>query len=346
MKATPSGFGRGLVIAFVASIAIGGYLYRHFGLGNPGKPKQLTPATLVRQAKDALEAVKNRDLETTLRPAKYDDILRPLDQLLQIAKSNLESPDYDPEGSYEKIAASAGPVVDLAQQAHDQAQRETTFLKKDYRFLEQKGDACRYQAAALWNKLEAENTRKQANYMGSAPPAFVPSFQDSEQLYSWLDAGIAAAPDNKFLWYLRSVVRRSNGAFGEAEKDLRRALELDGDFVAAWNDLGLVLVNLKRFDQAEQAFVKAKDRAAQEAKIANVQKGDDYIAALFNLANLHQALAAYYARSERQEPSAENKASLARHVKGTREALSEIFSAVPDNSPYVREAKRLESELP
>lgn len=346
MTVTPSGFGRGLIIAFVASIALGGYLYRHFGLGNKLKAKPATPASLVEQARDALQAVKDRDLESTLRPAKYDGILLPLDALLKIAKTDLDSPDYDPVRDYQRIAECTAPVREIAREAQQQSLRETSFLKKEYRFPEQKGDACRYQAAALWNKLEAENARRQSQHLTGAPPAFVPSVKDSEELYALLDEGLAAAPENKFLWYLRGIVRRANGAYGEAERDLKRALDLDGDFVAAYNDLGLLRINLRQFDQAEKDFAKAKEKAAAAAKIANVQVGDDYIAALMNLANLHQALAVFYARNGRMDVSEENKAALARHVKGTKDAVTEILAAVPDSSPYAREAKRLLSELP
>ncbi len=346
MTVTPSGFGRGLIIAFVASIAVGGYLYRYLGLGNKTRLQAPTPASLVQQAQDALQAVKDRKLDSTLRPAKYDGILLPLDALLKIAKTRLEAADYDPVRDYRPIAECTAPVREIAQDAHQQSQLETSFLKKDYRFLEQKGDAARFQAAALWNKLEAEQAQKQSVHLNGPPPAFVPSVKDSEELYSLLSGGITAAPENKFLWYLRSVVRRANGAYAEAERDLRRALDLDGDFVAAWNDLGLLRINLRQFDQAEQDFTKAKDKAEEAARFAKVRPGDDYFAALLNLANLHQALAAYYARAGRMDASEENRAALARHVRGTREAAAAILAAAPEGSPYAREARRLESELP
>jgi len=47
------------------------------------------------------------------------------------------------------------------------------------------------------------------------------------------------------------------GRLGQAEKNLRRAIELDGEFPPAWNNLGVVLMEQGNTAEAEQIFRRA-----------------------------------------------------------------------------------------
>lgn len=44
------------------------------------------------------------------------------------------------------------------------------------------------------------------------------------------------------------------GRLGQAETDLRKAVELDDTFVPAWNNLGVVLMETGKFGEAERVF--------------------------------------------------------------------------------------------
>ena len=47
------------------------------------------------------------------------------------------------------------------------------------------------------------------------------------------------------------------GRLGQAERLLRRATELDPDFPAAWNNLGVILMEKTNFAEAAQVFRRA-----------------------------------------------------------------------------------------
>ena len=265
MTVPPGGFGRALFISIVLCLVLGGVLYKLLG-ESAGEGDN--PAELAKQARQALEAVKKRDVtpSSTLRVvAPYDAILVPLDRLLRLAREVAEGEERNPIGDYDRIRAMVQPVIDIAPLAHAQSQTETGTFRKDYRFMAQKGEACQLLAGALWNRLEAAFRQSAAGRKGER---FIPDPADTERLYAILRDGLEADPGNKNLWHLRALVERSNGAFGRAESDLRRALNLDSRFVPAWNDLGLTLINLIRFDEAGEAFVNAKNQAAAAAKAA------------------------------------------------------------------------------
>ncbi|AJE45924.1 tetratricopeptide repeat protein [Celeribacter indicus] len=44
------------------------------------------------------------------------------------------------------------------------------------------------------------------------------------------------------------------GRLGQAETDLRRAIEMDDSFVPAWNNLGVVLMETGKYGEAERVF--------------------------------------------------------------------------------------------
>lgn len=47
------------------------------------------------------------------------------------------------------------------------------------------------------------------------------------------------------------------GRLGQAEKLLRRAIEKDQEFVPAWNNLGVILIEQRKFGEAAQIFRRA-----------------------------------------------------------------------------------------
>lgn len=330
----PGFFGKfvnGLILAFLVCVVAGGLLYNFLGWGK-WKPAD-DPAGLVRQAREGLEAVKKRDLKTTMQPAKYDSILMPLDELLREIKAKMDSDGYDPLKDYEYVRVRAEPIPEIADAAHRQALSETTFLKKNYRFMEQKGDACRYLASALWNNLEARHAAERDG------ASFAPSAADTDRLTAILKNGLGTDPQNKYLWYLQSVVERSGGGFAVAGESLRKTLELDPRFIAGWNDIGLVFINLKEFGKAEDALVKAKDLAAEAYARAGETPGGEYLTALMNLADFHDALAYFYGRETRMNPTDGNDRELRRHRGAADQYAAEIRRYTPFDFPAERELR-------
>ncbi|MDR2390132.1 MAG: hypothetical protein LBE84_00405 [Planctomycetota bacterium] len=342
MALTSGGFRRGLLVSLVLCLVLGGVLYRLFAqsAGRDG------PIELAKRAREALEAVKKRDLtpSSTLRVvATYDAILAPLDRLLGLARQLAEEEERNPAADYDHVRALVQPVIDIAPLAHAQSQMETGNFRKDFRFMEQKGEACQLLAGALWNRLEAEHRQSAAGQRGER---FVPEPANTERLYAILRDGLEADPGNKDLWYLRALVGRSNGVFGRAESDLRRALNLDGQFVPAWNDLGLTLIHLGRFEEAGEAFTNARNQAAAAAKTAGRPVGSDYAAALLNLADFHLNLADYYRREIGVDPgNRDNQDRLKLHMAGAAEATKELLDAMPSDSPEAAEARRQQSRI-
>ncbi|MDR1520463.1 MAG: hypothetical protein LBU23_10025 [Planctomycetota bacterium] len=343
MFISPSGFGRGLIIALAASAVVGAAAYKLYGPTAGGSGE--TAEELTRTVEAALEAVRKRDLtpSSTLRvTATYDAVLAPLDKMLRLARNIAEGEKRDPAADYDRIRAFVEPVIRLTALARDQARRESG-PSKDYRFMEQKGEACQLLAAALWNQLEA---RRRSSPAGRDGVRFVPEPADSERLYAILNDGLGADPANKALWRLRGLVERANGLFGRAESDLRMALNLDGQYAAAWNDLGLVLINLRQFDEAGESFVKAKDQAAAAAKLAGRPLGPEYGAALLNLTEFHLSLADYYRRETGIDPAnRDNQDRLRFHLAGAADAARELVANLPPESPEAIEGQRLLSRI-
>lgn len=340
-KTTLRGIGRGLALAVLLSVVPLGLAYRYFGLGSGAG--QESAASLAKQAEESLAAVKQRDLKATLRPAKYDGILEPLDRMLRIVKDLLLDPSFNPVRDYEKVRSYCEPVMRIALEAHNQAQRETSFLRKDYRFMQQRGDACQYLATTMWNRLEAIHSESPAD--GNGDDVFRPTLADSEKLYAVIDAGLEADPENRHLWYLRGVLGKANGTFAAAEEDLRKAILLDSGYAAAWNVLGLVMIRLQKFGEAEKAFGAATEKAREAAERAGTPPDAEYFAALGNLARFHEALIVHYERAERIAPSSENKEELLRHRSGAEAALRDILSATPAGSPEHQDAQKRLSDL-
>jgi tetratricopeptide (TPR) repeat protein len=294
---------------------------------------------LVKRAETALAAVRGRDLKAKLRHAKYDEILRPLDDMLRIARKIQSSDSYDPLDDYDRIAAYCEPVIRIAVEADEHSVSESSALSRRYRFMEQKGEACQYLATALWNRFEAVHDR--AGNVSFDRNGFVPSGDESEKLYSLVDDGLAADPANRELRYLRGILNRANGLFAAAEKDLKKAIELDPEFGAAWNVLGLVMIRLHDFDQSEKAFARAVEILARQAKRAGVSPGAEYATALLNLARVHGALLAHYERLERIEPSVKSRAEALRHRRDMENALQTIVNTTAAGTPEYDKAREM-----
>ena len=338
-----SGFWRGLLLALAAGAVLAGVAARL--MGRSGGDGGDGAAELAEQARTALKAVRERDLApgSSLRDtATYDSILAPLDRMLRRMRDLAEGEGRDPPADYDRIRAYAEPVIEIAQAAHDQSQREKDGIRKNYRFLEQKGEACQRLAAALWNRLETLDRSRAAREGGG----FAPSQADSERLEAVINNGLDADPANRRLWLLRARLAKANAAFGRAEGDLRKALGLDSQSVEAWNDLGLVLIHLRRFDEAGEAFAKAKDLASGAARLAGRPPGADYAAALLNLADLHINLAEHYRYEAGVNPADRDiQDRLRSHMSGAAGAVRELLDNMPPDSPEAREGQKMLSRI-
>lgn len=295
------------------------------------------PAVLVKQATQALEAVRQRQ-PGERRPASYDMVLAPLDKLVQQTRSLLESDEYDPVTSYEKLRSLALPIIDLATQADAQARSETGFLAKEYRFNAQKGEACQYLANAMWERIN-RRLPPPTGYFNEGvqyPP------HEMEELRRVMDMGIAASPQNADLFYIRGVVNRAEGLFGPAARDLERAVEIDGEYVGAWNVLGLVCIALKEFDKAEDALERARALSLSIAERMKTPPNEEYTAILYNLATFHEGLASFYARENRIAPTVESQRLLQRHAGEARRYFEEFLQREPSGSA---DAKAVQSKL-
>lgn len=288
---------------------------------------------LVGEATRALEAVRQRQ-PGDRRPASYDSVLAPLDKLLAQTKELLESGTFDPVADFEKIRSLTLPVIDIATQADRQAREEKGFLTKEYRFNSQKGEAIQYLAATMWERINRRLPRSTGFFTETAayPPA------EMNELRRLVDQGIEAAPDNPDLYYIRGVLNRAEGLFGPAARDLERAVEYNKEYVAAWNTLGLVRINLKDFDKAEEALERARALALDHAKRLNLVPGPEYTAILFNLATFHEGLAAYYTRENRLNPTVESQTLMAKHSTAARGYLEEFLQHEPSDNPDARAA--------
>ncbi len=334
------------VMALVATIIAGLCLVavlRAFGFHPFKRNSSGEPAVLLKEANDALIAVKERQ-PGERRPASYDAVLAPIDKLLVITKKTLEEGYADPEKTYAQVRSLANPIIDVADRANRQARSETAFLSKDYRFHNQKAEACQYLANALWQAMQTRKTPSASEFLSSNAPKY--RAEDLNELRRILDTGIDADLENRELWYIRGVLNRAEGLLAPAVKDLERALEIDNQYAPAWNTLGLVRISLREFDKAEEALERARALTLAKAEEMGQQPGAEYIAALYNLATFHEGLASYYNRENLVNSSRESQRLTSKHADAARHYFQEFLKLEPQDSADYRTAQAKMQNLP
>lgn len=91
---------------------------------------------------------------------------------------------------------------------------------------------------------------------------------------AWIERALTIAPLHPGLHYTLGVMAQEDGDTARAMQAFSQASTLKPDFLQAWNNLGLALGDLGRFDEAAEAFQAA------------LRINPDYDAALRNLGNL------------------------------------------------------------
>lgn len=90
------------------------------------------------------------------------------------------------------------------------------------------------------------------------------------------EAAVAADPKNPDYIYLRGAAHIALQHVPEAEKDLRRTLEMSPQHIAALNDLAVVLTQQKKLAEAQKLLEKVlaltPDNAAAKASLENIKK--------------------------------------------------------------------------
>lgn len=299
------------------------------------------PADLVRQAREALDAVRRRQ-PGDRRPASYDAVLAPLDRLLAQARNLVRDVGYDPIADYQKVFDITDPVINIAGEAHQQALTETGPLAKEFRFNQQKGEASQYLASAMYSRMTARLER--STLPGEQSPRLPEA--DVAAITRVLNTGLEADSDNPTLYYMRGIIQRDNGIFAAAARDIEKSLEIDSENADAWNVLGLIRINLKEFDKAEEALEKARSLILSQAEANKSNPGEEYTTTIYNLARFHEGLAAFYARENRMSPSAENQRLANRHGGEARKYFREFLDREPPDSPDAKLARRLLDGLP
>lgn len=287
------------------------------------------PSQLVQKALDGLEALRQRK-PGERRPASFDAVLAPLDALLKKCRTLMESETFDPIRDYQKIRSLALPVIDIATKADNHAKTEIGFMTKEYRFNAQRAEACQYLASTLWERISLQAPEQSGYFSESSPP----SVSDMAELKRLLDLGTQSDPENADLFYLRGIVHRADGLFAAAERDLQKTVTINPDMAGAWNTLGLVRINLKNFDAAEQALERARAVSLRLAEDLNLDDpGPEYTAILYNLATFHEGLAVHYTRDNRITPTIENQHLAQRHTTEARRYFQEFLTREHPNSP-------------
>lgn len=316
------------ITLFIGFVAVAGL--RAVGIIGPKKlGASDDPAVLVQKANAGLEAVRLRK-PGQRRPASFDAILAPLDVLLKQCRTLLESESFDPVREYAQVRALALPVIDIATKADIQAKTETGFMTKEYRFNSQKAEACQYLASTLWERINLQ-LPDQNGYFSDGPKYPASELLEVKRI---LDQGIAADPENSDLLYTRGIVHRAEGLFAAAARDLQQAVTLTPDMAGAWSTLGLVQINLKTFDAAEQSLERARAVSLKHAEEFNFDDpGPEYTAILYNLATFHEGLASHYIRENRITPTVENQRLSQRHSIEARRYFQEFLTREPPSTP-------------
>src|ERR1700739_3764363 len=77
---------------------------------------------------------------------------------------------------------------------------------------------------------------------------------DAERLYRKI---LAAQPDHSDSLHLLSVISYQRGDYAQALDQINRSLDINSDNTFAWNQRGLALQQLKRFEEALASYDRA-----------------------------------------------------------------------------------------
>ena len=91
----------------------------------------------------------------------------------------------------------------------------------------------------------------------------------------FLQLSIAQSGDSSSFYYKKGITEKSNRLYMVAFNDLQKSTKFDADNIDAQRELGLTSLELRKYDNAENAFTKVEEI-----------KKDDKIA-IENLANLY-----------------------------------------------------------
>ena len=100
-----------------------------------------------------------------------------------------------------------------------------------------------------------------------------------------LEQAIELRPRDPILLVYRGRVLHALARFGEAERSFREALHIDRGLCYAWSELGLLLMDCKRFEEAAECLQESanlKRDFSTYTVLANVQLAFDAHSALMN----------------------------------------------------------------
>lgn len=182
-------------------------------------------------------------------------------------------------------------------------------------------------------------------------------------------AAVQAASDNPDAWWLLSYVHGQRGEYSQAEAACREGLRLSPEHAGLYNDLGLALIHLERFEDGVEAFRRAVKYSEDGAPLALARsnlgwallrsgKTDEAIEELNEALRLqpdhalsHQRLAqALWAKGLREEAIAEYRkaARLSPNSPGARSALGQALhrlGSLPEAIEELRAAVALSPQL-
>ena len=329
MGQTRFSLAHGLLVALAVAVIGAGVFWRIFG-----EPRGATPSIpqLEKQAENAIAAVKARR-PGDRRPASYDDIIRPIGGLLAAARAHMVVGEQD---AAEQISLR---VLDLSKRALEMARAETSWMssQREYSFPTFIAEASEYIATVGWLRLQRRRAQAGMRIGGDTP--FTP--EELAPLKRQVEEGLAADDSRAELWRLSGLLFQAEGMRVRAVEAFREATQKDPSLAAAWNDLGLALWDLQRFDEAERALDRAK---AEAAKAPGGVHSEAYTTACFNLGRFHHSLFGFFAE-EARNGVADAREKAARHATRAREELGTFLEREPRDSPDAQTARRLLDSL-
>lgn len=214
-------------------------------------------------------------LRTAARNNDYESVEKLTETLLNVAVTHME------RNNIEEASTGFRQIREVISQIREKTDRQSEERASKYSFRSQFGEASYRYSECLFLALEKKYPVKDDGQPRQLP------FAETSLIRKVIEEGLKSTPSDKRLHWLHGMLKRLTGSFASAVTALEKSINLDNNFAEAYNELGLVYVNLKEQEKARHNFEKAlltsgKESATHKTALfnlgiyyANVNHGDD-----------------------------------------------------------------------
>jgi tetratricopeptide (TPR) repeat protein len=244
------------------------------------------------------------------------------------------------KGEFDNARASLESLCKILVKARSQTVGKENNSGEDEsqsRFPSQEGAARYFLSVAMFQQLLFSKAEEFSTAEAQGK-RYIPPQELIVPIVREIELGLDASQEDKRLWRLKGIIENMQGKFMRAAESLEKAVQIDPKFGPAYNNLGRVYMNMRKFEKAEAQF--------KAALLAGDAAGDDTVVsdARYNLGIYYSMLAYRYAHDSRETPDS-NRMKLAKQNKLTASKYLKEYLADSPGGKDAEAAKKALAEL-